>query len=50
MKLIKRLFKKIYSGRDGHSDHGSSPVPPHPVEQWFQLDVTPLDSGYQLIR
>lgn len=26
MKLSTRLSKKMYLGRDGHSDHGSAPV------------------------
>lgn len=44
MKMIKRIFAKIYHGRDGHSDHGSAPA-----DKWFRLDFTPLDSGYKLI-
>lgn len=26
MKLSKRLSKKLYVGREGHSDHGSAPI------------------------
>lgn len=49
MRLARRLFKKLFLGKGDHKDNGSAPVPPHPIERWFQFDVTPLDSGYMLI-